>query len=105
MSRWLADLTLAHGLPPKMFVVHQFRLDMIGNRAALDTSRPELAVVLHADGQGSQPAKQATWRTLHEGAPAVAWGWKNFLDEDLPVLTPEQTVRDVAPLPDLVTYQ
>jgi hypothetical protein len=103
---WLADLTNAHALPPKMLVVHQFRLDMIGNRAALDTSRHELSVVLHADGQGSQPAKQSTWRTLHTDAPAgVAWGWKNFLDEDLPVLTPEQTVRDVVPLPDLVTYQ
>ncbi|GAA2720961.1 hypothetical protein [Cellulomonas aerilata] len=106
VGRWLADLTNAHALPPKIFLVHQFRLDMIGNRAALDTSRPELAVVLHADGQGSQPAKQATWRTLHGDAPAgVAWGWKNFLDEDLPVLTPEQTVRDVSPVPDLVTYQ
>jgi hypothetical protein len=79
---------------------------MITDRARLDTGRPELAVVLHADGQGGQPAKQSTWRTLRTGAPAgVAWGWKNFLDEDRPVLTPEQTVRDVVPLPDLVTYQ
>jgi hypothetical protein len=106
VGRWLADLTNAHALPPKLFVVHQFRLDMIGNRAALDTSRPELSVVIHADGQGTQPAKQSTWRTLHAGAPAgVAWGWKNFLDEDLPVLTPEETIRDVAPVPDLITYQ
>jgi hypothetical protein len=35
----------------------------------------------------------------------MAWGWKNFYDEDLPVLTPEQTMRDVSPQPDLVTYQ
>jgi hypothetical protein len=103
---WLADLTSAHALPPKMLVVHQFRLDMIADRAALDTTRPELALVLHADGQGSQPAKQSTWRTLHADAPpGVAWGWKNFLDEDLPVLTPEQTVREVVPVPDLITYQ
>jgi hypothetical protein len=106
VAHWLADLTSTHALPPKLFVLHQFRLAMIGNRAALDTSRPELSVVLHVDGQGTQPAKQSTWRTLRAGAPAgVAWGWKNFLDEDLPVLTPEQTVRDVAPVPDLITYQ
>ena len=52
----------------------------------------------------------ATWQeviaALHADAPAgVAWGWKNFLDEDLPVLTPEQTVQNVVPVPDLITYQ
>ena len=79
---------------------------MIGDRAAVDTSRPELAVVIHVDGQGSQPAKQGTWRTLQQGAPAgVAWGWKNFVDEDSPMLTPQETVSGVTPLPDLVTYQ
>ncbi len=104
--QWLADLTRDNGLPPKMFVLHQFRLDMLPDREAIDMSRPELAMVIHADGQGSQPAKQATWRTLHADAPAgVWWGWKNFIDEDLPMLTPAQTVQGVAPVPDLVTYQ
>ena len=60
---------------------------------------------MHIDGQGSQPDKQATWRALHDGAPAVAWGWKNFYDEDEPMLTPEQTMTEVSPVPDLVTYQ
>lgn len=30
--------------------------------------------------------------------------WKNFYDEDLPMLTPEQTAA-VTPVPDLVTYR
>ncbi|MGY3261944.1 hypothetical protein [Frigoribacterium sp. 2355] len=106
VSTWLADLVASKGLPPKMFVLHQFRLDMLRDRASIDTSRPELATLIHADGQGSQPDKQATWRALHDGAPAgVAWGWKNFYDEDVPVLSPEQTMADVSPTPDLVTYQ
>jgi len=106
VSSWLADLVASKGLPPKMFVLHQFRLDMLRDRASIDTSRPELATLIHADGQGSQPDKQATWRTLHDGAPAgVAWGWKNFYDEDTPMLSPEQTMADVSPTPDLVTYQ
>jgi hypothetical protein len=106
VSTWLADLVASKGLPPKMFVLHQFRLDMLRDRASIDTSRPELATLIHADGQGSQPDKQATWRTLHDGAPAgVAWGWKNFYDEDTPMLSPEQTMADVSPTPDLVTYQ
>lgn len=103
---WLADLTNELGLPQKMLVLHQFRRDMITDRHALDLSRPELAVVVHVDGLGTQAAKQATWAALLQDAPAgLHWGWKNFTDEDLPMLTPEQTMRDVSPAPDLVTYQ
>jgi len=106
VGAWLADLTAENGLPQKMFVLHQFQTRMIANRAALDTSRQELAYLIHVDGQGGQPAKQDTWRTLHQGVPAgVAWGWKNFYDEDLPPLTPEQTMTEVQPTPELVTYQ
>ena len=103
---WLADLTREQALPQKLLVLHQFRLDMIGERERLDTSRDELAVMVHADGQGSQPEKQATWQRLHENAPAqLWWGWKNFYDEDSPMLTPEQTVALVSPLPQLISYQ
>lgn len=106
VTQWLADLVNEKALPPKMLVLHQFQLRMIKDRAAIDMSRPEIGMVIHADGQGSQPAKQDTWNALREGAPAgIAWGWKNFYDEDLPVLTPEQTMRQVSPVPDLVTYQ
>jgi hypothetical protein len=106
VTQWLADLVNEKALPQKMLVLHQFQLRMIQDRAAIDMSRPEIAMIIHADGQGSQPAKQDTWNALREGAPAgMAWGWKNFYDEDLPVLTPEQTMRQVSPVPDLVTYQ
>jgi hypothetical protein len=105
VSAWLADLVDAHSLPPKLFVLHQFRSSMLRDRAAIDLSRPELTALVHVDGQGSQPDKQATWRALHDGAPEVAWGWKNFYDEDEPMLTPEQTMTEVSPVPDLVTYQ
>jgi hypothetical protein len=103
---WLADLTAANALPQKMLVLHQFQSRMIANRSTLDTTRDELALLIHVDGQGSQPAKQSTWNALHTDAPpSVAWGWKNFYDEDLPPLTPEQTMTQVAPTPDLITYQ
>lgn len=102
---WLADLTRREHLPQKVLVLHQFSLSMIHDRAALDTSRAELQIVLHVDGQGSQPAKAGTWKALQRDAPAgVLWGWKNFVDEDHPMLTPEQTYR-VKPAPVLVTYQ
>jgi hypothetical protein len=103
---WLADLTRAHALPQKLLVLHQFQLRMIDGRERLDTSRDELAVMVHADGQGSQGDKQATWRALHGNSPAgLFWGWKNFYDEDAPMLTPEQTMADVSPRPDLISYQ
>ncbi|WP_148040192.1 hypothetical protein [Cryobacterium tepidiphilum] len=103
---WLADLTSRNALPQKMFVLHQFQLRMIQHRDLVDTSRDELALLIHVDGQGGQPDKQATWNALHVDAPAgVAWGWKNFYDEDHPTLTPKQTMTQVSPPPDLVTYQ
>jgi hypothetical protein len=106
VTQWLAELTNQHSLPQKMVVLHQFRPSMIRDRASLDMSHPELALLIHADGLGGQPDKQASWRALHQDAPAgIAWGWKNFYDEDTPMLDPTQTVRDVSPVPDLVTYQ
>jgi hypothetical protein len=102
---WLADLTRERRLPQKLLVLHQFRLDMLPGREQLDVSRDELAVMVHADGQGSQGDKQATWQALRQGAPPVWWGWKNFYDEDAPMLTPQQTMEQVVPAPDLVSYQ
>ncbi len=107
VADWLAELTRTNNLPQKLLVVHQFQLRMVRNRQALDTSHPELAVLIHADGQGTQPMKQDTWRALHTNVPAgpVFWGWKNFLDEDSPTLTPQQTIDQVHPTPNLITYQ
>jgi hypothetical protein len=107
VAGWLAGLTRAASLPQKLFVVHQFQLGMVRGRDRLDTSHPELAVLLHADGQGTQGDKQGTWANLHGDLPAgtLWWGWKNFIDEDHPVLTPQQTVGEVHPLPNLITYQ
>lgn len=104
VSAWLAAFTAERALPQKMFVLHQFAGRMIQDRARLDTSHDELAVVIHVDGQGSQPAKAGTWNALRTDAPPVHWGWKNFYDEDVPVLDPTQTYQ-VQPVPDLVTYQ
>ena len=103
---WLADLTRDRALPQKLLVLHQFQVRMIVDRERLDTSRDELAIMVHVDGQGTQPMKQDTWRVLHQDAPAPRyWGWKNFYDEDSPTLTPDQTIAQVHPTPQLVTYQ
>ncbi len=103
---WLADLTREAGLPQKMLLLHQFRTAMIRNRSSLNTSHPEIAMVIQMDGLGSQPAKQSTWRALRAGAPkAIKFGWKNFIDEDRPMLSPRSTMRSVKPQPRWVSYQ
>ena len=66
-----------------------------------------LGLLRHVDGQGAQPDKQATWRSLLNNAPEVEhWGWKNFYDEDIPgPLSPEETMSLVEPTPDFISYQ
>ncbi|OIQ76033.1 hypothetical protein GALL_422950 [mine drainage metagenome] len=105
VAAWLADLTRARALPQKLLVVHEFSVGMVPGIDRLDTSHDELAVLIHVDGQGAQPDKAGTWATLRASAPQVRWwGWKNFVDEDHPMLDPTQTCQ-VQPTPDLVTYQ
>jgi len=102
---WLAELTRSHNLPQKVFIVHQFRLDMIQGRANLQATYDQLRVVIHADGFGTPGEKYSTWSTLHIDPPAnVLWGWKNFYDEDKPTFTPAQTMA-VQPTPVFVSYQ
>ncbi|WP_413450396.1 hypothetical protein AA0Y32_06970 [Georgenia phoenicis] len=103
---WLADFTRERNLPQKMLVLHQFQVRMIQTVPEVDLSRSELAVLVHVDGQGGQEAKQGTWRTLLQHGPDIEWwGWKNFYDEDVPMLTPEQTISQVDPVPHFITYQ
>ncbi|WP_333619356.1 hypothetical protein [Dietzia sp.] len=105
VGEWLADLTADAGLPQKMFVIHQFQQQMIRERERLDTSRPEIATVIHADGHGTPEDKEKTWEVMKQDLPAgVNLAWKNFYDEDTPMYTPEQSMAQ-QPKPWLVTYQ
>lgn len=101
---WLAELTRANGLPQKLLIVHQFRLDMITARDSI-TVPPEVAVMFQMDGLGPQNTKLDTWRAVTAGGPAGAWfGWKNFYDEDSPTRSPADTVA-VTPSPLFISYQ
>ena len=103
--RWLADLTADHHLPQKMLLLHQFRRSMITHRSSLDMSHRQLAIAVQMDGQGSQPAKRSTYAAIRRGGPAgLVWGWKNFIDEDHPMLSPRATMR-LRPQPRWVSYQ
>ena len=102
---WLDRLTAEKRLPQKLFVVHQFRLSMIGNESQLRADYDNVALLIHMDGQGTPPSKDATWRSVVAAAPkGVPFGWKNFTKEDHPMLTPEQTMQR-SPAPMMISYQ
>ena len=106
VGEWLSELTRDNGLPQKLFVLHQFQLRMLKDRDQIRTDHDELQTLIHVDGQGPQGDKQETWRVMKQNAPAnVVWGWKNFHDEDSPMLTPQQTIDQVDPTPVMISYQ
>jgi hypothetical protein len=105
VASWLAGVTAINNLPQKLFVLHQFRLDMLPAREQLDTSHRELAYIIQMDGQGSQAAKADTWRSITASPPpGVNFGWKNFYDEDQPMLDPAGTMQ-LSPQPWYISYQ
>lgn len=105
VTHWLADLTRDTGGPQKLLILHQFSLAMITDREDIDTSRPEVAISLHADGHGTPEMKLETWEVLQQGlSPDIWMAWKNFYDEDTPTFTAEQTMA-VEPRPWFVSYQ
>ncbi|HVC74526.1 MAG TPA: hypothetical protein VNC85_12210 [Mycobacteriales bacterium] len=102
---WLADLTDRLRLPQKLFVIHQFRLSMIGDDQPLEHDRDSVQLLIHMDGQGPTGNKDETWAAVVGAAPkGVPFGWKNFYDEDTPVLTPAQTMSR-KPTPSMISYQ
>ncbi len=102
---WLAGIVREENLPQKLLILHQFSPKMITNPQLILTP-PELAVLIHMDGQGPLQDKYHTWNLLtrHPAADRFYWGWKNFYDEDTPTPTPEQ-VMALSPKAVFVSYQ
>ena len=106
VADWLAQLVRDNNLPQKLLILHQFQLAMYPDRENIRTGQPELAWVLHADGHGVPEQKFDTWNVLREGLdPNFYMAWKNFIDEDTPTFTPEETYDTVNPRPWFVSYQ
>ena len=102
---WLADLTAEYRLPQKLLVLHQFSLTMITNRSGIDTSRDELALLIHMDGQGEPSQKDGTWRIVTNTVPDEIWmGWKNFYKKDTRLMSARETL-DREPVPVMISYQ
>lgn len=102
VSRWLQRIAVRHDHPQKLFLLHQFRRDMvIGIENVVD--RPRLAMVQHVDGFGTQRQKMETYRTVSRPEQFVM-GFKLFYDEDTDLMTPEEVLR-IRPRVRFVSYQ
>ena len=92
----------SHTLPAKILIVHQFRLDMLPDKARIRRSAV-VDVVLDMDGFGSQSLKLASYRAVMR-QPLPFAGIKLFYRQDTGVFTPAQ-VMTLSPPPAVVIYQ
>jgi hypothetical protein len=89
-------------LPPKILIVHQFRLDMLPDKARIRRSEV-VDLVLNMDGFGSQSLKRSSYRAVMREPLSFA-GIKLFFRQDTGLFTPAQ-VMSLVPTPALVVYQ
>jgi hypothetical protein len=102
VSAWLEQLTVSNGLPEKVFMLHQFRADMVRHIERV-RDRDHLALVQHVDGFGTRGQKLATYR--HVVRPRqFALGFKLFYDEDIRRMRPAQVLR-IRPRVSYVSFQ
>lgn len=101
-SAWLAQLTADHGLPQKLFVLHQFRTTMLREPERI-ARRARLATVQHVDGFGTPGQKLDTYRVVARPS-RFRMGFKLFYDEDVPRMSAAQVLR-IRPRVDFVSFQ
>jgi hypothetical protein len=101
-SRWLSGLTRDAGLPQKLFVLHQFRVDMV-QRIGQVVRREGLAMVQHVDGFGTRRQKLATYHAVARPRQ-FTMGFKLFYDEDVHRMGPP-AVHALRPDVRFVSFQ
>ena len=102
VSTWLSTLVKIEKLPQKLFVLHQFRADMIEDITAI-RPRTGLVMVQHVDGFGTPGQKLDTFRTVVRPGQFFL-GFKLFYDEDRRLMRPGE-VRRIRPKVQFVSYQ
>lgn len=102
VSGWLSALVERHGLPEKVFVLHQFRRSMLVHPERI-LPRPGLAMVQHVDGFGNRQQKLATYHAVARPRQ-FAMGFKLFYDEDVNRMG-AAAVRQVRPRVRFVSFQ
>jgi len=99
----LSDIIDRGHLPPKVLIVHQFRLDMLPDKRAIGAS-PNVDLVLMMDGFGSRSLKRDSYRTVFRQAPLEFAGIKLFFRQDTNLMGPADVLA-MTPRPSVVIYQ
>jgi hypothetical protein len=99
----LGDLVRQHNLPDKVLVLHQFRDDMLPDKAKI-APMPNVDLVLMMDGWGSVESKVGNYDYFVKEQLIQYGGIKLFYRQDVPVMTPQQ-VLELDPTPLVVIYQ
>jgi hypothetical protein len=102
VSDWLEQLTVAHRLPQKLLMVHQFRPSMVAHKVAV-TPEPDLAITFNMDGFGATGNKLTAYQTLAVD-PRWYLGYKLFYHRDLPLQTPAEVLA-LTPSPQVIEYE
>jgi hypothetical protein len=102
VSKWLSTLARIEKLPQKLFVLHQFRTDMIEDIGEV-SPRAGLVMVQHVDGFGTPSQKLDTFHTVVR-PDQFFLGFKLFYDEDRRLMRPGE-VRAIRPRVRFVSYQ
>lgn len=103
----LARIVREKKLPPKVLVVHRFTQGMVTNYKAIKKV-PEVQIVMHMDGFGSQVLKRSTYLRYIYREPVQFTGFKLFYKNDnwndWKMYTPEQLLQ-FSPKPSYIQYQ
>ena len=102
VAAYVAGIIAERNLPQKLFLLHQFKVSMIPDIAAV-TPQPGLAIVHHLDGFGTRAEKNATFNRLFQPG-RFHLGYKLFYDEDVGMYSPAD-VLGFQHVPDYVSYQ
>lgn len=102
----LEQLVIENRLPNKILVVHQFRPDMLTNKAGILPS-DRVETVIDADGFGPSSVKLAQWNQVIRDDNVQRAGIKLFYKHDAATghLLTEQEVMALTPTPLVIIYQ
>ncbi|MHB8647284.1 MAG: hypothetical protein ACYDAR_15965 [Thermomicrobiales bacterium] len=102
-AKMLAAIVTANGITDKVLVIHQFRDDMLPDKA---TIKPvgHVQIVTDMDGFGAPAAKTKNYTTFVHDELIQYGGIKLFYKQDVPLMTPADVVA-LDPSPLVVIYQ
>jgi hypothetical protein len=102
-ARMLQEIVMQNGITDKVLVIHQFRDDMLPDKAKISPV-PHVQIVTVMDGFGAPGAKSGNYGAFVRDELIQYGGIKLFYKQDVPLMTPADVVS-LDPSPLIVIYQ